>query len=65
MSKVDEMQNLVSKIVQTISSREVAEMMEVRHSDLLEKIDKINKDFGNGKIRCERVMIIGEVSNDR
>ncbi|BDE80490.1 DNA-binding protein [Clostridioides difficile] len=37
-----------------ISSREVAEMMEVkRHSDLLEKIDKINEVFlKNGKIRC-------------
>ena len=29
--------------IQTISSREVAEMMDVRHGDLLEKIDKINK----------------------
>lgn len=35
-----------------ISSREVAEMMEVkRHSDLLEKIDKINEFLTNGKIR--------------
>lgn len=28
-----------------ISSREVAEMMEIRHTHLLEKIDKINKDL--------------------
>ena len=40
-----------------ISSREVAEMMEVRHSDLLEKIDKINIDFQNGKIRCDKYWI--------
>ena len=40
-----------------ISSREVAEMMEVRHSDLLEKIDKINLDFQNGKIRCDKYWI--------
>ena len=33
-----------------ISSREVAEMMEV----ILEKIDKINIDFQNGKIRCDK-----------
>ena len=45
MNKVDEMQNLVSEIVQTISSREVAEMMEVQHKHLLEKIDKINEDL--------------------
>lgn len=45
MTKVDEMQNLVSEIVQTISSREVAEMMEVQHKHLLEKIDKINEDL--------------------
>ena len=29
----------------TISSREVAEMMGVRHCDLLEKIDSISKDL--------------------
>lgn len=43
--------------VQTISSREVADMMEVRHCDLLEKIDKINKDFNNGKIRSSKYWI--------
>lgn len=37
----------------TISSREVAEMMEVKkHSDMLAKIDKLNEMLKNGKIRC-------------
>lgn len=36
----------------TISSREVAEMMEVkRHSDMLDKIDKINQILTNGNFR--------------
>lgn len=43
--------------IQTISSREVAEMMDVRHGDLLEKIDNINKDLKNGKIRCSKYWI--------
>lgn len=38
--------------VKTISSREVAEMMEVKkHSDILAKIDKLNKILTSGKIR--------------
>ena len=44
-----------------ISSREVAEMMEMQHKDLLKKIDNINKDFdeenkkiGGEKIRYEK-----------
>lgn len=49
--------------VKTISSREVAEMMDVRHGDLLEKIDKINKDFGSGKIRCQKYWIEGTFEN--
>lgn len=36
--------------VQTISSREVAEMMEVQHKHLLEKIDNINKTLTSRKI---------------
>lgn len=47
----------------TISSREVAKMMEVRHGDLLEKIDKINKDFDNGKIRYQKYWIEGTFEN--
>ena len=34
-----------------ISSREVAEMMEVTHANLLQKIDNINKDFIKMKIQ--------------
>lgn len=48
---------LIETQIQTISSREVAEMMDVRHGDLLEKIDKINKDLKNGKIRCSKYWI--------
>lgn len=57
MDYINEMNKTVERIVQTISSREVSEMMEVRHSDLLEKIDKINKDFNNGKIRSSKYWI--------
>ena len=41
---------IVNKNVKTIDSREVAEMMEVNHGDLLKKIDGINKDFVESKI---------------
>lgn len=44
----------MDKLENKLSSREVADMMEVRHSDLLEKIDKINEDFQNGKIRSDK-----------
>lgn len=39
-----------NQIEQKLDSREVAEMMEMQHSDLLSKIDKINKDFSQRKI---------------
>lgn len=51
------MESNEGQALQTISSREVADMMEVRHCDLLEKIDKINKDFNNGKIRSSKYWI--------
>ena len=38
----------------TISSREVAEMMEVNHKDLLKKIDNINETFESTKIGSEK-----------
>ena len=44
------MNNLQIKEIATINSKEVAEMMETRHSDLMRKIDKINKDFTERKI---------------
>lgn len=40
-----------------ISSREVAEMMEVTHSNLLQKIDAINKDFREMKIQFSKYWI--------
>lgn len=39
MSKIDEMQNLVDKIVQTIPSYEVAEMMQKDHKEIMWMID--------------------------
>ena len=48
------MESNEGQVVQRISSREVAEMMEYsRHGDLLDKIDKINEVFENGKIRSQ------------
>ena len=41
----------------TISSREVAEMMEVKHGHLLEKIDNINKTFDNRKIDFQKYWV--------
>lgn len=41
------MNGIEERMVQTVSSREVAEMMEVKHTHLLEKIDNINKIFEN------------------
>lgn len=46
-----------------ISSREVAEMMEVNHKDLLKKIDSINDDFGSEKIRHEKYWIESTFEN--
>ena len=43
------MKELINKKI-TISSREVADMMEVQHKDLLRKIDNINKTLTSRKI---------------
>lgn len=43
-------ENLTTKEVATINSKEVAEMMEMEHSKLLRKIEGINKDFNEAKI---------------
>lgn len=40
MNYIDEMNKTVERIVQTVSSREVAEMMETRHDNLMNKIEK-------------------------
>ena len=57
------MDELTKRRLKTISSREVAEMMEIRHGDLLEKIDKINKDFGNGNVRYQKYWIESTFEN--
>jgi len=42
-----------------ISSREVAEMIEMEHPDLLKKIDKINEDFEKEKIPFQKYWVKG------
>ena len=57
MDLINEMNQAVERIVQTVSSREVAEMMEVQHKDLLKKIDKINETLNSEKIRPSKYWI--------
>ena len=40
----------VKEIEQKLDSREVAKMIEMKHSKLLRKIDDINEDFRKSKI---------------
>lgn len=47
MDVINEMNKTVERIVQTVSSREVAEMMEVRHDNLMNKIEKHNQILSN------------------
>lgn len=55
----------------TIDSREVAEMMEVSHADLLRKIDGINEDFRKSKITFSKYwkessyQVVGQTRNYR
>ena len=42
--------NIENQIEQKLDSREVAEMMEIRHDSLVRKIDDINEDFREHKI---------------
>ena len=44
------MNELIKGGVKTISSREVAEMMEVKHKNLLKKIDAINETLTSSKL---------------
>ena len=53
----EEIQAMNNKIEQKLSSREVAQMMEVRHSDLLRKVDNINKDFTQRKIAFSKYWV--------
>ena len=57
------MTNSEGQAVQTISSREVAEMMEVQHKHLLEKIDNINKTFESRKIGHQKYWIESTFEN--
>lgn len=45
------------EVIPVEDSREVAEMMEINHKDLLKKIDSINKDFDSEKVRHEKYWI--------
>lgn len=54
VSQISDRNNKESK---RLSSREVAEMMEVEHSKLLRKIDGINKDFTQSKIGFSKYWI--------
>lgn len=45
------------QIEQKLSSREVAQMMEVRHDSLLRKIDKINEDLADHKIVASKYWV--------
>jgi phage regulator Rha-like protein len=54
---------MMKKIESRISSREVAEMMDMEHKDLLKKIDNINLDFGGEKIRYEKYWVESTFKN--
>lgn len=56
MNSLDKIQNENTEIL-TVDSREVAEMMEVRHTDLLRKIDNVNDDFNQRKIASVKYWI--------
>lgn len=51
------MSELQNKEVQTISSREVAEMMGIEHKSILRKIDNINMDFDSTKLCHQKYWI--------
>ncbi|MEG2018471.1 MAG: ORF6C domain-containing protein [Clostridium sp.] len=44
----------MKKLENKLSSREVADMMEVKHTNLLQKIEGINRDFENSKISFQK-----------
>lgn len=49
--------------IKTISSREVAEMMEVQHKSVLRKIDGINEDFDNAELCHQKYWIESTFEN--
>jgi phage regulator Rha-like protein len=50
----------MNQLEQRISSREVADMMEMRHADMLVKIDKINDDLAERKIPLSKYWTEGQ-----
>lgn len=66
-----EVKTIEDKIVKTINSREVAEMVSMRHSDLLEKIGGSKKVKGyvdileNGKFRSQDFFIKDSYKSER
>ena len=46
--------NIENQIEQKLDSREVAEMMEISHTNLLQKIDGINEDFRKMNIQFSK-----------
>ena len=50
---------MTNKLENRISSREVAEMMEMQHKNLLKKIDEINKDLTSSKVSPSKYWIEG------
>ena len=50
---------IVNENVKTIDSREVAQMMEVEHKNLLKKIDEINQDFQSSKVSSDKYWVEG------
>ncbi len=45
---------MINQLESKLSSREVCEMIEIRHPDLLRKIDKINEGFTQSKIEFSK-----------
>lgn len=62
-SEVSEIKGRSKQEPKRLSSREVAEMMEVEHSKLLRKIDGINEDFVKAKIGFYKYWNEGEYIN--
>jgi Rha family phage regulatory protein len=57
------MDELTKRRVKTINSREVAEMMEMSHKNLLRKIDNINSTFTERKIELSKYWIENEYTD--
>ena len=56
MTNLEQVQNEDIEIL-TVDSREVAEMMDIRHTELLRKIDSVNDDFNERKIASVKYWI--------